>query len=178
VLLNKKTGDIMSTKEHKKGAPKRLQISILSVSTSRTLSDDVSGLWIKKEARREGHEVLFHEVVPDEKDVISGTATDVIQKLNPHALLITGGSGISKKDVTIEAITPLFDKKLSAFAPLFAQLSYEQIDSAAIMSRATAGIVDNTAVFCMPGSLKACKLACRALIFPELGHITKHVYFG
>jgi molybdenum cofactor biosynthesis protein B len=168
----------MGTKEHKKKAPKHLQIAILSVSTSRTLSDDLSGLWIKKESQKEGHEVLFHQVVPDEKDVISGTVKDIINRLNPHALLITGGSGISKKDVTIEAITPLFEKTLSAFAPLFAQLSYEQIDSAAIMSRATAGIIEHTAVFCMPGSLKACKLACMALIFPELGHITKHVYFG
>jgi molybdenum cofactor biosynthesis protein B len=57
-------------------------------------------------------------------------------------------------------------------------LSFEEIESAAIMSRATAGIVEKTAVFCMPGSLKACKLACNALIFPELGHITKHIYFG
>ena len=168
----------MSTKEHKKDAPKRLHIAILSVSTSRTLSDDLSGLWIKKESRKEGHDVVFHEVVPDDRDAISEAVTDVIQKLNPHALLITGGSGISKKDVTIEALRPLFDKELSAFAPLFAQLSFEEIDSAAIMSRATAGIIEKTAVFCMPGSLKACKLACKALIFPELGHITKHVYFG
>jgi molybdenum cofactor biosynthesis protein B len=168
----------MSTKAHKRGAPKSLKIAILSVSTSRTLSDDTSGLWMKKMSLKEGHEVVSHQVVTDEKGLISETAADVIQQLNPHALLITGGSGISKKDVTIEAITPLFDKTLSAFAPLFTQLSYEQIDSAAIMSRATAGIVENTAVFCMPGSLKACKLACRALIFPELGHITKHVYFG
>jgi molybdenum cofactor biosynthesis protein B len=168
----------MSTREHKKNAPKCLQIAILSVSTSRTLSDDTSGLWIKKESQKEGHEVLFHQVVPDEIDVISGTVTDAIQKLNPHAFLITGGTGVSKKDVTIDAVRPLFDKELSAFAPLFAQLSFEEIDSAAIMSRATAGIVGKTAVFCMPGSLKACKLACKALIFPELGHITKHVYFG
>jgi len=168
----------MSTREHKKDAPKRLQIAVLSVSTSRTLSDDLSGLWIKKESRKEGHDVVFHEVVPDDRDTISEMVADVVQKLKPHALLITGGSGISKKDVTIEALRPLFDKELSAFAPLFAQLSFEEIDSAAIMSRATAGIVEQTAVFCMPGSLKACKLACKALIFPELGHIIKHVYFG
>jgi molybdenum cofactor biosynthesis protein B len=168
----------MNTSEHKKDAPKRLQIAILSVSTTRTLSDDTSGLWIKKASQKEGHEVLFHQVVPDDMDVIAETVTDVIQKMSPHAFLITGGSGLSKKDVTIEAIRPLFDKELSAFSPLFAQLSFEEIDSAAIMSRATAGIVEKTAVFCMPGSLKACKLACNALIFPELGHITKHIYFG
>jgi molybdenum cofactor biosynthesis protein B len=168
----------MNTGGHKKDAPKHLRVAILSVSTSRTLSDDKSGLWIKKAAKKEGHEILFHQVVPDDRDIIAKTVTDVIQELNPHAFLITGGSGISKKDVTIEAVRPLFDKELSAFAPLFAQLSFEEIDSAAIMSRATAGIVEKTAVFCMPGSLKACKLACTALIFPELGHITKHIYFG
>jgi molybdenum cofactor biosynthesis protein B len=168
----------MSTGDHKKDAPKHLQIAILSVSTSRTLADDKSGLWIKKAAQKEGHDVLFHQVVPDDRDVIAKAVSAVIQELNPHAFLITGGSGISKKDVTIEALRPLFDKELSAFAPLFAQLSFEAIDSAAIMSRATAGIVEKTAVFCMPGSLKACKLACNALIFPELGHITKHIYFG
>ena len=168
----------MSTREHKQNAPKRLQVAILSVSSTRTLVDDQSGLWIKKLSEKEGHHVVLHEVVPDDKQVIAGKVSDIVQESNPHALLITGGTGISKKDVTIEAVTPLFDKELTAFAALFAQLSFEEIDSAAIMSRATAGIIGNTAVFCMPGSLKACKLACNALIFPEMGHIAKHVYFG
>jgi molybdenum cofactor biosynthesis protein B len=66
-------------------------------------------------------------------------------------------------------------KELSAFGPLFAQLSFEQIDSAALLSRATAGLIEKTVLFCIPGSLKACKLACKALIFPELGHLVKHV---
>jgi molybdenum cofactor biosynthesis protein B len=88
---------------------------------------------------------------------------------------MSGGTGITKKDVTIEAVNPLFSKELSAFGPLFAKLSMEEIDSAAIMSRATAGVIDSTVVFCMPGSLNACKLACSKLIFPELGHLVKHV---
>ncbi|HKL00245.1 MAG TPA: molybdopterin-binding protein, partial [Desulfotignum sp.] len=75
----------------------------------------------------------------------------------------------------IEAVQPFFEKHLTAFGPLFAQLSFEEIDSAAIMSRATAGIMKNTVVFCIPGSIKACKLACNALIFPELGHLLKHM---
>jgi molybdenum cofactor biosynthesis protein B len=91
---------------------------------------------------------------------------------------MTGGTGISYRDVTIEAVKPLFQKELTAFAALFAHLSYEEIDSGAIMSRAAAGLIGKTAVFCMPGSLKACKLACKALIFPELGHIVKHVNDG
>ena len=70
---------------------------------------------------------------------------------------------------------PLFDKELTAFGPLFAQLSFEEIDSAALLSRAIAGVIGKTILFCIPGSLKACKLACIALIFPELGHLVKHV---
>lgn len=168
----------MSTEEHKKQAPKRLQVAVLSVSTSRSLADDASGQWIKNASLKEGHDVLFHEVVSDDAALISKTVTEVVQQINPQALLITGGTGISKQDVTIEAVRPMLDKELSAFAPLFAQLSFEEIDSAAIMSRAMAGIIADTAVFCMPGSLKACKLACKALIFPELGHITKHITTG
>jgi molybdopterin adenylyltransferase len=75
-------------------------------------------------------------------------------------------------------VRPLLQKELSAFGPLFAQLSYEEIDSAALLSRATAGTIDGVLVFCMPGSLNACKLACKALIFPELGHLVKHALRG
>jgi molybdenum cofactor biosynthesis protein B len=88
---------------------------------------------------------------------------------------MTGGTGITKKDVTIEAVTPLLTKELTGFGPLFAQLSFEEIGSAAFLSRATAGVIVDTVVFCIPGSLNACKLACRELIFPELGHLVKHV---
>jgi molybdenum cofactor biosynthesis protein B len=77
--------------------------------------------------------------------------------------------------VTIEAVSPLFSKELSAFGSLFAHLSTKQIGSAAILSRATAGVIENSVVFCMPGSLNACKLACTELIFPELGHLVKHI---
>ena len=88
---------------------------------------------------------------------------------------MSGGTGISPKDVTIEAVKPLFSKELTAFGPLFAQLSFEEIDSAAILSRATAGIINQSIVFCMPGSINACKTACKNLIFPELGHLLKHI---
>jgi molybdenum cofactor biosynthesis protein B len=91
------------------------------------------------------------------------------------ALLITGGTGITSTDVTIEAIRPLFAKEMTAFGAIFAQLSYEAIDSAALLSRAAAGVIGSTAVFCMPGSKKACQLACKALIFPELGHVVGHI---
>ena len=88
---------------------------------------------------------------------------------------MTGGTGITKKDVTIEAVSPLFTKTLTGFGPLFAKLSFDEIGSAAFLSRATAGVIEKSVVFCLPGSLNACKLACRELIFPELGHLVKHI---
>jgi len=168
----------MGTKEHKKSAPKKVKVGIISVSTTRTLKDDKSGHWISKQAKKEGHEVVLHQVIPDETETITKKVCDCIAQHDVQVLLLTGGTGISSKDVTIEAVRPLFDKELTAFGPLFYQLSLEEIDSAALLSRATAGVVKKTILFCMPGSLKACKLACKALIFPELGHLVKHVHEG
>ncbi len=168
----------MSTQAHKSKAPKHVAIGIVTISTTRTLATDKTGLWIKKRAQKEGHRVIFHQVVDDDSEKIVQTVLDVIRHPPPQALLLTGGTGISARDVTIEAVRPLFDKELTAFGPIFSQLSFEEIDSAAIMSRATAGIIDETVVFCMPGSLAAVKLACTSLIFPELGHLVKHLVDG
>lgn len=165
----------MGTKEHKECAPKSVKIGIITLSSTRTLQDDKSGHWIKRQAIKEGFSVVLHQIIPDESSVISQTVLEAIAEQQPQALLLTGGTGISPKDVTIEAISPLFKKTLTSFGSIFAQLSYEEIDSAAILSRATAGVIGQTVVFAMPGSLAACKLACKMLIFPELGHIAVHL---
>jgi len=164
----------MGTKEHKLRAPRSVTLGILTVSTTRTLQDDKSGLWMKKRAEKKGHDVLFHEVAPDEQEMISGALRRLMEAHKPHAILVTGGTGIGPSDVTIEAVRPMFTKELTAFGPLFSFLSFEEIDAAALLSRATAGLIGQTLVFCLPGSLKACKLACKALIFPELGHLLGH----
>jgi molybdenum cofactor biosynthesis protein B len=165
----------MSTSLHKKTAPANIKLAVISVSTTRSLSEDKSGAWIKKQAKKEGHEVVIHQTVTDDIDSIKELTEHITQKICPDAIIMSGGTGISPKDVTIEAVKPLFEKELTAFGPLFAQLSFEEIDSAAILSRATAGIINQSMIFCMPGSIKACKLACNALIFPELGHLLKHI---
>jgi molybdenum cofactor biosynthesis protein B len=165
----------MSTHEHKKAAPKSVIMGIITVSTTRALVEDTSGLWMKENAQHLGHEIVYHQVIPDDAERIVSTLKMVIHDKKPQVVLITGGTGITRKDVTIEAVAPLFTKELSAFGPLFAQLSTKQIGSAAILSRATAGVIENSVVFCMPGSLNACKLACTELIFPELGHLVKHL---
>ncbi|MCK5098575.1 MAG: MogA/MoaB family molybdenum cofactor biosynthesis protein [Desulfobacteraceae bacterium] len=165
----------MSTLLHKKKTPSNLRIAIISASSTSSISEDKSGIWIKKQAKKEGHDVVVHHTVTDDIKEIQDMVNHIILKISPDVILITGGTGITKKDVTIEAVTPLFDKELTAYATLFAQLSFEEIDSAAMLSRATAGVIKNSILFCMPGSLKACKLACKALIFPELGHLMKHI---
>ena len=165
----------MGVHEHKKQAPRSVTLGIISVSTTRALIDDTSGHWIREQAEEKGHKVVFHQVIPDDAAKITAILKEKIKESKPQVILMSGGTGITKKDVTIEAVSPLFDKELSAFGPLFAKLSMEEIDSAAIMSRATAGVIGNTVVFCMPGSLNACKLACSKLIFPELGHLVKHI---
>lgn len=168
----------MGSDEHKKNSPKRVKIGVISVSSTRTEATDESGSWIKTRAIKEGHEVVFYQVVSDDIYNITEIVRSAIYKQAPQVLLLTGGTGISSKDVTIEAVRPLFEKELTAFGPIFSQLSFEDIDSAALLSRATAGVIGKTIVFCMPGSLNACKLACKVLIFPELGHLAKHVIEG
>ncbi|MEX1328289.1 MAG: MogA/MoaB family molybdenum cofactor biosynthesis protein [Desulfobacterales bacterium] len=165
----------MGTHEHKQQAPKKVTIGIITISTTRALAEDSSGKWISKQAINEGHEVVHHQVIPDDAEIIASTVINLIRHPRPQVILMTGGTGITDKDVTIEAVHPMFAKILTAFGALFATLSFEEIGSAAFLSRATAGIIDNTVVFCMPGSINACRLACRKLIFPELGHLVKHV---
>ena len=166
----------MGFRKHKANAPKKVNVGIITVSSTRSITEDKSGQWISKRVKKEGQNLVFHGVVPDETEAITKTVHETISDYGAQVILVTGGTGISNKDVTIEAVRPFFKKELTAFGPLFAQLSFEQIDSAALLSRATAGVIGAAIVFCMPGSLKACKLACKALIFPELGHIVKHIH--
>jgi molybdopterin adenylyltransferase len=164
----------MSHEEHRADAPKTLAVGVLSVSSTRSLETDESGHWIARGAESQGHKVVYHQVVPDDADAIRQAVTRLLAEAEPHAVIVTGGTGLSPLDVTIEALKPLFTKELTAFAVLFAQLSFEEIKSAAILSRASAGIIGRSVVFCIPGSIKACQLACNRLIFPELGHIIRH----
>lgn len=168
----------MGHHEHRSRAPESIRLAILSVSSSRTLDDDESGHWMAKHAKQNAYQVVAHQVVDDDISAIRTAVLKLLADPMPDAVIVTGGTGITPKDVTIEALHPLFAKELTAFGPLFAQLSYTEIDSAAIMSRASAGIIGHALVFCIPGSKKACQLACNALIFPELGHLLLHTSGG
>ena len=165
----------MGRKKHIRHAPEAIKVGIITISSSRTEKSDKSGQWMKRLAEKEGHAVVLYKIVGDDRHAIAQAVTSAVEIQTPHILLLTGGTGIGASDVTIEAVRPLFAKELTAFGVLFAQLSFRQVDSAAILSRASAGVIANTTVFCMPGSLNACKLACKELIFPEIEHVAAHV---
>lgn len=164
----------MGTKEHRNESKKQLSVAVVSVSSTRTIETDESGAWIEKHAKKEGFNLVARLLIKDSEEEVRKAIRDIIRDHNADGIIITGGTGIDSSDVTVEAVKPMFRKELAAFGPIFAQLSFEEIDSAAILSRSTAGIVFNTVIFAIPGSLAACKLACNSLIFPELGHVSKH----
>jgi len=162
----------MGVEEHKKhGAEFKLFCGVITVSDTRGHVDDVSGKAIIDALSQAGHKPLYYKVVRDDKDAIGAEIEGALSQKGLAAIIINGGSGIGKRDVTVEAATPFFDKKLPGFGELFRMLSYEEVGSAAMMSRATAGIAGGIPIFVLPGSPKSVQLAMDKLIIPELGHL-------
>ena len=143
-----------------------------TISDTRTIETDESGALIKELIESQGHICIDRVIVRDEKQEIQQMILDAITENQVDAILLTGGTGISSRDVTIEAVEKMFEKDIPGFGELFRMVSYqEDIGSAAMMSRATAGVVNGKVIFAMPGSTKAVKLAMEKLILPEIGHI-------
>ncbi|MCP6682590.1 MogA/MoaB family molybdenum cofactor biosynthesis protein [Bacillus nakamurai] len=166
----------MSVHEHKQEAPATVRCKIITVSDTRTEETDKSGRMMMDLLKAAGLETVAYEIVKDEKDELQKAVLSGCMDEYTDAVLLNGGTGIAKRDVTIEAVTPLFSKELPGFGELFRMLSYtEDIGSAAILSRAAAGVIHNTAVFCAPGSSGAVRLAMNKLIIPELPHVIREI---
>jgi molybdenum cofactor biosynthesis protein B len=165
----------MSAGEHKAQAPAAVGCFVLTVSDTRTPENDTSGLAIRELLAAAGHIVTGHAIVRDEPTEVAALVRTRIGDPATHVIITTGGTGISARDATYEAIAALFDKRLDGFGEIFRMLSYQDIGSAAMMSRATAGSVGRTAVFVLPGSLAAVRLAMEKLIVPELGHVVQQL---
>ena len=159
---------------HKREASSSLVFKILTVSSSRSLNEDHTGDLISSLLEKAGHKVQERRVVRDDVELIRFNLRGMLES-DPHVIIINGGTGVTPKDVTVEAVRPLFQKELAAFSALFAYISFEQIGPAALLSRACAGIVGQTAIFCLPGSSGACQLAMDRLIVPEASHLMAHV---
>ncbi len=143
---------------------------VVTVSDTRTHQTDRGGTQIVDRLTAAGHRVIAHEIVHDEIDAIRHQVQRLCNS-GCNAIILTGGTGISTRDVTFEAVLPLLDKKLDGFAELFRQLSYEEIGPKAMLSRALAGILGKTIVFSLPGSPGAVQLAMDRLILPVLPHV-------
>ncbi|MBN2567714.1 molybdenum cofactor biosynthesis protein MoaB [Candidatus Woesearchaeota archaeon] len=164
-----------TTKAHKDRAPKAARVAVVTLSDSRNIADDESGKLIGDLLRQVGHTVVSHTVIPDEGAQLVRAVDGAKRAGGCDAIITTGGTGIGPRDITVETLRPMFETELTAFGTLFATLSYAEIGSAALLSRATAGIIGRTVVFCLPGSPGACRLALERLILPELGHIVHHM---
>jgi molybdenum cofactor biosynthesis protein B len=159
-----------AVKEHRASAPEALRVAVLTVSDSRTAETDSSGALIAERLEAVGHGVADRAIVPDEPARIRPLLESWRDRDDVDAVLVTGGTGISPRDLTFETVVALLTKPLPGFGELFRMLSYQEVGAAAMLSRAVAGLMGDTLIFVMPGSRAAVRLAIDALILPELAH--------
>jgi molybdenum cofactor biosynthesis protein B len=163
----------VSSIEHRKDVPGRLRCVVLTISDSRTPETDTSGDAIVEALTSAGHRVVARQIVRDEPVLVR----EFVQQHAPatQVIVTTGGTGITSRDTTFEAISGLLEKTLDGFGELFRMLSYDEIGSAAMMTRACAGTIGRTIVFALPGSHHAVILAMNKLILPEIGHVVREL---
>ena len=159
--------------DHKATAPSSVRCFVLTISDTRTAETDASGDAIAQALTSAGHDVAGRRIVRDEP----ATVREIVraESRNVPVIVTTGGTGITARDSTYEAISALLDKRLDGFGELFRMLSYEQVGSAAMLSRACAGSIGTTAIFALPGSEQAVRLAMDKLILPEIGHVVREL---
>lgn len=153
------------------------RIAILTVSERRGEEDDTSGHWLREAAHDAGHQVVDKAIVKENRYAIRAQVSQWIACENVQVVLITGGTGFTAGDQTPEALLPLFDREVEGFGEVFRMLSFEEIGTSTLQSRAVAGIANNTLIFAMPGSTKACRTAWENIIAPQLDARTRPCNF-
>jgi len=168
-------------KKHRSESPNRVTFSIITCSSSKYEAkikgkkvDDPSGDLIEKILKNNGHVVHNRSLISDDKTGIRNSIKDALSDDNINSIITTGGTGISPSDITIESVRIFLSKDIPGFGELFRKISYEMIGSAAMITRAIAGIAQEKPIFCLPGSSNAVEIAMVNLIIPEIGHIVKH----
>ena len=164
----------MSVEQHRKMSPKTIDCWIITASDTRGSKEDISGDLLAEKLQAAGHIIKGRDWVKDEPEAIRAALDSVS---TARAIILTGGTGLTERDITWKVVDDYCDEPLPAFAFLFAQLSYQQVGSAAVLSRATAGIrrEKGQLVVALPGSSKACELAIDKILIPELAHIIGHM---
>ena len=161
--------------EHKSHAPSSIGCVVITCSDTRTPETDTSGYRIMHMLKDAGHTVVAYHLVKDDPSKIKAKIKTALANDAVQAIIINGGTGISKRDSTFEAVDGMLEKRLVGFGEIFRYLTYQDIGSPAIMSRATAGIIKGRILFSTPGSENAVRLAMEKLILPELGHLVKEL---
>ncbi len=159
--------------EHKKTAPKTVGCFVLTVSDTKTAATDTSGALIRDLLTAAGHRVVDSRIVRDEPADVARIVRDACTRDDVQAVVLTGGTGITSRDSTYEAVEALLDKRLPGFGELFRMLSFEEVGAAAMLSRAQMGLHARRIVVSLPGSPNACRLALEKLVIPELGHLLR-----
>jgi molybdopterin adenylyltransferase len=160
-----------SVHKHKESAPETVRVAILTISDTRTPETDTGGDVADELLEGAGQEVVERRIVRDEVSGIRNNLIDLLARSDVDAVVTTGGTGISARDSTYEVVDRMVEKRLDGFGEIFRMLSYEEIGSAAIMSRALAGSVGSKFVASLPGSRNAVRLAVEKLLVPELSHV-------
>ncbi len=159
--------------EHKQQAPSTLRCFVVTVSDTRTEATDKSGRAIVSLLTEAGHTVVGRTIVRDDASMVKGVIARTLGQLDNDVIITTGGTGITSRDTTYEAVASLLEKELPGFGELFRALSYQEVGSSAMMSRATAGLTAGRILIALPGSEAAVRLAMNKLILPELGHLVQ-----
>ncbi len=165
----------MSANAHRVAAPLFVSCAVLTISDTRDSSTDTSGRAIADLLQQAGHAVVDRQLTKDDTGDVAAAVRAFLARGDVQAVVTTGGTGIARRDNTYDALAAMFERTLPGFGELFRALSYAEIGAAAMLTRATAGIIDARVIFLLPGSEHAVRLAMTKLILPELGHLVREL---
>ncbi len=163
----------MSYQEHKQKAPQSVSCAVLTISDTRTERDDESGMLIRQKLSQNGHQVLSYAILKDDAASLKKKVFELLSHEELQVIIINGGTGVSRRDITVDTIYPILEKELDGFGELFRLLTYQEMGTASIMSRTIGGVARGKVILCLPGSPDAAKLAMDKIILPELGHLVR-----
>jgi len=172
-VQSKSKSEKMGYHEHKHDSPASVNCAVIIISGSRTEQDDESGKLITQLLEDNGHKVTSFSILKNDAEAILNNIDRLLENESLGVIITSGGTGASHLDITVETIAPILDKKLDGFGELFRFLTYQEIGSGSIMSRAMAGVIKGKVVICLPGSLEAVRLAVEKIILPEIGHLVR-----
>lgn len=163
----------VSVTEHRQSAPASVSVHVITVSDTRTLETDTSGETIAQLLADRGHRLQGRTLLKDDPGAVRASVEALTADPDVQVVITTGGTGITARDSTFEAVDRLLQKRLDGFGELFRMLSYQEIGAAAMLSRATAGLTNRRVIILLPGSEHAVRLAMEKLVLPELAHLVR-----